>query len=89
MGNKVDQAFFWTGQVGCTLIWGFFLFIKALSFNLFWVFFSLTKGILTGINFGLSALNLYGYYRCRGDYKNKLKLLQSSSLRHLAGKLFF
>jgi hypothetical protein len=44
-----------------------------------------------GINFGLSATNLYGYYLCRGEHKKKLGNLKdqikTAGLMKLAGAI--
>lgn len=37
IGNSVDKAFFWTGQIASTVIWALFLLIKFLSLSVIWV----------------------------------------------------
>ena len=43
-GNSVDSSVFWMGQIICVLLWGFFLVVNALSFDMFWVFLLLKIG---------------------------------------------
>lgn len=64
--NRVDSFFFWTSLIVNTIIWGVFLVLNVLSFALFW-------SILNGFCFFMSALNLYGYYKCRSDHSGKIK----------------
>ncbi len=45
------------------------------------------QGLLDFINCGLSSINLYGYYKCRGDHNKKIKALQNEGLRRLAGRI--
>jgi hypothetical protein len=63
--NTVDTAFFWTSQVGATLLWVLFLFLNVITFSIFWVIFSSIQSLLVFISTSLTATNLYGYYKCR------------------------
>lgn len=64
--NAVDKTFFWTSQFASTGTWAFFFVLKVLSFSIFWVNIIFIKTLLVFINLSLSAINLYGYYKCSG-----------------------
>lgn len=79
--NPVDTAFFWTSQLGFSVLWAIMLIIKILSLSPFWV-------MLVFINLILCSINLYGYYKCRGDHNKKLKNMKSEGMKKIVGGLF-
>ncbi|CAD8097299.1 unnamed protein product [Paramecium primaurelia] len=67
--NAVDKTFFWTAQLGFTLAWAVFTFSNMVSFTLM-------KFVIDVIGLSLCWTNLFGYYKCNGDHKKKMKDLQ-------------
>lgn len=55
--HPIDSHVFWTSQLIACGYWVFFAALKVMSFNIFY-------SCLTIISFSLSAINLYGFYRC-------------------------
>jgi hypothetical protein len=43
--------------------------------------------MLNLVNFTLSGINLYGYYKCMGDYNQKIKAIKKEALSNLAGRI--
>ncbi len=80
VANKVDSAFFWTSQIGAFLGWAVLLVIKVLSLSVFW-------GILTLSGVALTGTNLYGYYLCNSEYKNKLTAMKNQAMGSLANRM--
>ena len=63
--NKGDLYAFWLGLLVAPLVWGIFLVANVLSLEPF-------ESVLMLVCFILSGANLYGYYKCRKDHKQKL-----------------
>lgn len=60
--------------MGFPAIWALFLVANILTFNLFW-------SVLLTICLILSLINLYGYWKCRKDHKQKLSsLIQAGAM---------
>ena len=70
--NKFDVFFFWSVQIFSVFFWVFICFIKLITFSIFWF-------ILALCGFGLNFTNLFAYYKCRKDYKKKMKDLMGGS----------
>ena len=71
--NKIDGIFFWYGQIFATVFWILMTFVKILTLSPFWV-------ILSSASLSLTGINLYAYYMCRKDYKNKLNNVLGGSM---------
>ncbi|KAM3127727.1 vesicle-mediated transport [Paramecium bursaria] len=67
--SSVDSTFFWTSSFISFFPWGLLTLKNILSLSVFWICANFLCLILGGIN-------LYGFYRCRGEYKRKLQLWQ-------------
>lgn len=63
--NKIDSVVFWWGQILTTIFWFLICLLKLFLFQFFWL-------LLGSIAFFLTGTNLYAYYQCRKDYKNKV-----------------
>eukprot|EP01016_Furgasonia_blochmanni_P034249 TRINITY_DN3671_c0_g1_i1.p1 TRINITY_DN3671_c0_g1~~TRINITY_DN3671_c0_g1_i1.p1 ORF type:complete len:293 (-),score=68.83 TRINITY_DN3671_c0_g1_i1:41-919(-) len=63
--NPIDKHIFWWSQGIATAFWAFILFINIITFTPYW-------GIASGIAFGLTGTNFYGYYKCSKDHQNKM-----------------
>ena len=66
--SVVDSYVFWWGMIAGTCFWGIMFFVKFIAISLFW-------GMLVLIGFSLNATNLYGYYLCKKDHEEKLRLI--------------
>ena len=62
--NKFDSSVFWTVLYVTPLVWGFFFFIGLLKMNVGWL-------IIVCMALALSGANVYGYYKCSSDQKNR------------------
>ena len=63
--NALDTTVFWYTQIGASFFWLVIICWEVLMMRIFWT-------ILCAICFGLSFTNLYAYYQCNADYKNKI-----------------
>lgn len=66
--HPIDSHVFWTSQMIACGYWLFFAVLKVIGFNIFY-------SCLTIISFGLSSINLYGFYKCS---KGKLTCFNAS-----------
>ena len=80
--SEIDANVFWGGMMISTGFWSVLLFVKMLSFSVFW-------GMLVFIAFSLNATNLYGYYLCRSDRQDKLSKVLAQAQRGLRSSLQF
>lgn len=77
--NAVDTYVFWGALAGAPVIWGIFFLANALTFTLFWTMLVLVCLILSGVN-------LYGYWQCRKDHRQKLTGLLQKGVMSVASQ---
>ena len=63
--SQVDTNVFWWGMFAMTAFWGIMFIIKCLGLNFLW-------GLLTFIGALLSGMNLWAYFKCARNHKEKL-----------------
>ena len=63
--SNIDSYVFWSTQIGASIFWCIFAFLKIISLSLFW-------GMLVFVAAYLSLTNLYAYYKCLKDHEAKL-----------------
>lgn len=64
--NKFDNSVFWGVLYVTPVIWGAFFLLGLLKFQFSWL-------LTTIMGISLSGANVYGYYKCSSDQKEKLK----------------
>lgn len=76
-----DARLFWAALVATPVIWGVFLLAAVFSLHFRWA-------LVSGISLGMSAVNLYGFLRCRLTGSNSspstlFSSLQTNITRHV------
>lgn len=66
--SSIDSSVFWWGMILNTVFWGIMFTLKLFSLNFIW-------GLLTFVGMLLNGMNVWGYYKCSQQYKNKLSNL--------------
>lgn len=68
--NKFDSSVFWTVLYATPVVWSVLMVIGILKFNLGWLIV-----VMTAIC--LSLANVYGYYKCSSDQKEKFQQMMT------------
>ena len=64
--RSIDTTIFWMSLYIAPLFWGIFLFLELIGLKIMWFLACLIAFILT-------FSNTFGYYKCSGEQKNKIK----------------
>ena len=64
--KSIDTTIFWMSLYIAPIFWGVFLFLQLIGLKLMWFLACL-------IGFILTFSNTFGYYKCSGEQKNKIK----------------
>lgn len=68
--NKFDSSVFWTVLYATPVVWSGLMVIGILKFNLGWL-------IVVMMAVALSSANVYGYYKCSSDQKEKFQQMMT------------
>ena len=64
--KSIDTTIFWMSLYIAPIFWGVFLFMQLIGLRLMWF-------VACLIGFILTFSNTFGYYKCSGEQKNKIK----------------
>ena len=80
--RKSDSNYFWTVLYVTPLIWGGLFIVGLLKFNIGWL-------LIVSCALVLNGSNLYGYWMCSKDQKQKLKDMMTAGALGAAQQVFF
>ena len=68
--NKFDKSFFWTFLYATPVVWACLMITGLLKFNIQWL-------LTVLIALALSASNVYGYYKCSSEQKERFQQMMN------------
>ena len=79
--RSIDTSIFWMSIYAAPLFWGIFILLEIIGLRFMWF-------LLCAISFILSFSNAFGYYKCSGDQKKKIKSFLSEKKNEGITKIF-
>ena len=79
--RSIDTTIFWMSLYTTPIFWGIFTFLELVGLKFIWF-------LLCIISFILTFSNLFGYYKCSGDQKKKIKSFLSEKKNEGITKIF-
>ena len=79
--NSIDTTIFWMSLYIAPLFWAVFIFLEIIGLRIMWF-------LLCIISFILTFSNAFGYYKCSGDQKKKIKNFLSEKQNEGLNKIF-
>ena len=79
--RSIDTTIFWMSIYATPIFWGIFIILEIISLRFMWF-------LLCIIGFILSFSNAFGYYKCSGDQKKKIRSFLSDKKNEGINKIF-
>ena len=79
--NSIDTTIFWMSLYIAPLFWAVFIFLEIIGLRIMWF-------LLCIICFILTFSNAFGYYKCSGDQKKKIKNFLNEKQNEGLNKIF-
>ena len=79
--RSIDTTIFWMSLYACPIFWAIFIFLELIGLRFMWF-------LLCIISFILTFSNAFGYYKCSGDQKKKIKSFLNDKQNQGLTKLF-
>ena len=79
--RSIDTSIFWMSIYAAPSFWGVFIILEIIGLRFMWF-------LLCAISFILSFSNAFGYYKCSGDQKKKIKSFLSEKKNEGITKIF-
>jgi Eukaryotic protein of unknown function (DUF846) len=70
--NKFDRSVFWTVLYATPVAWGVMMFFALLKFQFHWL-------LIDGMALAMGGANVYGYYRCSREQKDRFQQMMTST----------
>jgi Eukaryotic protein of unknown function (DUF846) len=69
--NKFDRSVFWTVLYATPVAWGVMMFFALIKFQFHWL-------LIDGMALSMAGANVYGYYRCSREQKDRFQQMMTS-----------